>query len=76
MPKTFTCPICKRMITGVPAISRTDNKTEICADCGVRQSVEQYVNYTMKQAAKKTIEDFNMEDVVHVYEEDDETMNC
>lgn len=75
MPKTFTCPVCNKVVTGFPAISRTDNKTEICADCGVKQAVEQYVNYTMKQTAKKAIKDFNMEDVVSVYEEDDETMN-
>ena len=34
------CPLCKRSYTGYPAISRIDNKTEICPDCGLRQSLE------------------------------------
>lgn len=34
------CPICKGSYTGYPAISRVDNKTEICPDCGLRQSLE------------------------------------
>ncbi len=27
------CPKCNKEIEGVPAISRYDNKTQICADC-------------------------------------------
>ena len=34
------CPICGRPYSGVPAISRTDNKTKICPDCGTRQALE------------------------------------
>ena len=32
-----TCPICGRSYTGHPALSRTDNETLICPDCGTRQ---------------------------------------
>ena len=32
------CPICG--YSGVPALSRTDNKTKICPDCGTRQALE------------------------------------
>ena len=28
------CPICGNPYTGHPALSRTDDKTEICPDCG------------------------------------------
>ena len=34
------CPICGKIYTGVPAISRTDNVTPICPDCGTRQALE------------------------------------
>ena len=33
------CPICGRPYSGVPALSRTDNKTQICPDCGTRQAL-------------------------------------
>ncbi len=35
-----TCPICGQEYTGVPALSRTDNETLICPDCGTRQALE------------------------------------
>ena len=34
-----TCPICGRSYTGHPALSRTDNETLICPDCGTRQTL-------------------------------------
>ena len=33
------CPICGQAYSGWPAISRTDNKTPICPDCGIRQAL-------------------------------------
>lgn len=33
------CPICGKPYSGVPALSRTDNKTQICPDCGTRQAL-------------------------------------
>lgn len=35
-----TCPLCGKVYSGVPAVSRTDNKTTICPDCGTRQALE------------------------------------
>lgn len=34
------CPICGRAYSEHPALSRTDNKTQICPDCGTRQALE------------------------------------
>ena len=34
------CPLCGCAYTGAPALSRTDNKTLICPDCGTRQALE------------------------------------
>ena len=33
------CPLCGKAYTGYPAISRIDNSTPICGDCGIRQSL-------------------------------------
>ena len=34
------CPLCGRSYTEPPALSRTDNETDICPDCGTRQALE------------------------------------
>jgi Zn ribbon nucleic-acid-binding protein len=35
------CPKCgKRYAKGKGALSRRDNKTEICSDCGFREAIE------------------------------------
>ena len=35
-----TCPKCGRTYTGRPALSRSDNETLICPDCGTREALE------------------------------------
>lgn len=35
-----SCPLCGKSYTGHPALSRTDNFTLICPDCGTRQALE------------------------------------
>ena len=37
------CPICGRPYSGVPALSRTDNKTQIFPECGTRQALASIV---------------------------------
>lgn len=37
---TQTCPLCGKEFTGAPALSRKDNQTLICSDCGTRQALE------------------------------------
>lgn len=34
------CPLCGHTYTEPPALSRTDNETLICPDCGTRQALE------------------------------------
>lgn len=34
------CPFCGKTYTRVPAISRTDNETQICPDCSTREALE------------------------------------
>ncbi len=40
--KTRICPICGREYTDYPALSRRDNATEICPDCGVKEAFEDF----------------------------------
>lgn len=35
-----TCPKCNKEYSQVPAISRYDNKTEICPECATREGME------------------------------------
>jgi len=35
-----TCPKCGRRYTERPALSRIDNNTMICPDCGTREALE------------------------------------
>lgn len=37
------CPKCKKEFTEYPALSRADNETEICPECGVREALETYL---------------------------------
>ena len=37
------CPLCKNEYEGYPALSRKDNKTEICSDCGVVEALSDYM---------------------------------
>jgi predicted RNA-binding Zn-ribbon protein involved in translation (DUF1610 family) len=43
------CPICKKEIKGYPALSRKDNKTEICSSCGVKEALEQFIKSKEKK---------------------------
>ena len=33
------CPLCGKEFTERPALSRTDSKTLICPDCGIREAL-------------------------------------
>jgi hypothetical protein len=35
-----TCPRCGKIYTQYPALSRRDNKTDICSDCGTLEAFE------------------------------------
>ena len=39
------CPFCKKRYNGFPAISRKDNKTKICPECGNKEALEAFEKY-------------------------------
>ena len=49
------CPLCNMPIWGYPAISRVDNKTHICSNCGVFEALQAYKNSRLKTQNKSRI---------------------
>lgn len=47
------CASCGNVITGYPAISRKDNKTEICSQCGTKEALEIIAEYKRKTENEK-----------------------
>ena len=49
---TRTCPVCGKEYTGYPALSRKDNKTLICPDCGLQEALDDFFKHTSKEDTK------------------------
>ena len=47
------CPICGKPIGNCPALSRKDNKTEICSDCGRQEAIDEFIEYAVKKKTEK-----------------------
>lgn len=43
------CPICKHEYDGYPSLSRMDNKTTICSECGMKEAIVNYMNNQKSQ---------------------------
>ena len=41
--KRYKCPKCGKYYTGHPALSRDDNKTEICPECGINEAIQRFL---------------------------------
>lgn len=39
------CPRCHKDYDGHPAISRKDNKTELCSDCGTQEALFDFIHH-------------------------------
>ena len=60
MKQLMKCQICGKMFSDPPALSRKDNKTQICPDCGTFEALEAYYNATGRskedlEKAKETV---------------------
>jgi predicted RNA-binding Zn-ribbon protein involved in translation (DUF1610 family) len=49
--KIAKCPDCSEVYTEYPALSRKDNKTEICSACGVREALQDNLYLNRKMSA-------------------------
>lgn len=52
--KPWRCPRCGKMTTDYPALSRKDNKTEICSKCGTEEALSDYFKTEVKLPKPKT----------------------
>lgn len=41
--KNALCPMCGEIYSGYPALSRRDNKTEICSHCGEQEAMADFM---------------------------------
>lgn len=39
------CPVCGKFYQGLGALSRKDNETEICSECGQAEGMEELMSY-------------------------------
>ena len=42
-------PLCKKTYKNYPALSRKDNKTEICPDCGFKEALKEFSVFLRKE---------------------------
>ena len=54
--KTWKCPRCNLFVEDYPAISRGDNKTEICSDCGIEEAL---IDFKIKQIKERDLKWMN-----------------
>lgn len=47
--KKLICPRCHKEYSGYSSISRDDNKTEICPDCGIQEALIIFMKNTKKR---------------------------
>ena len=56
------CPKCGNWFLNYPALSRRDNKTYICPDCGVKEAMEDYMSSRKKEGLEEATANALLED--------------
>ena len=56
------CPSCGNWFLSYPALSRRDNETYICPDCGVKEAMEDYMNSVKKEGLEEATQKSLLED--------------
>ena len=57
--KEWECPVCHEMTDMRPALSRRDNETNICSECGTKEALEDYATGgEAGGATSRAIEDY------------------
>jgi ribosomal protein S27AE len=46
------CPRCGESYTGFPALSRVDNKTDICSPCGTQEGLDDFYRIPLRALDK------------------------
>ena len=58
MSPYWKCPRCGRVTQDYPSLSRRDNKTSICGQCGIEESMSDYHWDQMEKKSKGTDMEF------------------
>ena len=53
----WTCPTCGALTSDFPALSRKDNRTEICSPCGVQEGLSEFIRDRASNARELAIVD-------------------
>ena len=64
------CPNCGGVINGYPALSRKDNKTEICSECGVNEALNDWLSYKLIEKWKKDYPEGTRIKLIHMNDEE------
>lgn len=48
------CPICNKELGQYPALSREDNKTKICSECGMKEALQAFIKHTEENQNNET----------------------
>lgn len=59
MKEEKICPKCGGLIIGPPAISREDNKTEICSNCGLHEALDVFKKNAISPVVETVAEAIN-----------------
>lgn len=62
------CPRCGKSYTGFPALSRVDNKTDICSPCGTEEAMQDYAGEPLSPLDEVTEPMMPVSTVVHILE--------
>ena len=54
--KKWVCPRCEKETMDYPAISRRDNKTEVCSLCGTAQALQDYFQCSREEADDMSVD--------------------
>jgi len=57
-----TCPVCERMYTDRPAISRREGLGEICPECGTKEALEDYEYFKERRKEEMKTKKYLLED--------------
>ena len=57
-----TCPVCERMYTDRPAISRREGLEEICPECGTKEALKDYEYFKERRKEEMKTKKYLLED--------------
>jgi len=61
------CPRCKRKFDRLLALSRKDNKTHICDECGIQEALEAYAQAGKQKTQRKLLKKDERERICNKY---------